>query len=406
MGKIKYYDMDFLKNYLKDTKISFPFELMDKLKSITNNLYAPGKDELKKIWVKVKNPSYEEFKQDYLAEDEEASEEEIRDEFYKYEEPYTFYKIQFVKLQNGQRYLWIDTNPTISYIPNQTDDVWELHTEKANDIIKKLNKLIDEHINLIKTGKYKKEILDQLPYYHKTGTIKRSDFWRALKNTQGYTEFNSFKNKNEFIRYIQENHSEKPKGRLKTMTAKLFFKCCLAGYIENEYETPLSDLKKAYKNHADGRDNGLLDIDENDTTAFEKWHKEAHYGHPWEILRGGNSTHVSLYASHDEQGWYFTISGSSENRFMETINCFVAIKRMGYPVVITDAEKLVERLKGEEIIGIVPRNITPRYCDNLFPGQNIINFINLYEEEKAALPYITWQDIPVPEPQNCQKERN
>ena len=137
MGKIKYYDMDFLKNYLKDTKISFPFELMDKLKSITNNLYAPGKDELKKIWVKVKNPSYEEFKQDYLAEDEEASEEEIRDEFYKYEEPYTFYKIQFVKLQNGQRYLWIDTNLTISYIPNQTDDVWELHTEKANDIINK-----------------------------------------------------------------------------------------------------------------------------------------------------------------------------------------------------------------------------------------------------------------------------
>ena len=106
-------------------------------------------------------------------------------------------------------------------------------------------------------------------------------------------------------------------------------------------------------------------------------------------MRGGNSTHVSLYVCEDEQGYYFIVDGRSENRFLETINCYIAIKRLGYPVQLNDRLLLKERLQGTETIGIVPKDI--------FPSGSVHNFMNLWEEDLAALPYVTWQEVPVPE---------
>ena len=62
-------------------------------------------------------------------------------------------------------------------------------------------------------------------------------------------------------------------------------------------------------------------------------------------MRGGNSTHVSLYVCEDEQGYYFIVDGRSENMFL---------------------------------------------------SGSIHNFMNLWEEDLAALPYVTWQEIPLP----------
>lgn len=403
MDDLKYYEMDYLKRYLKDTTTDIPFDFMKEIKSLKSRIYAPGKDEFKELWVKIQNPTFEEFKKDYLEEYPGSENDEIKQEFQgKYDEPYSFYLLQFVSLKDGRKYLFVDHNMTINYDPDETNNLWENQETQLKEIIQKLNKFINKHIEMIKKGVYQKEILDQLPYYQKTGTIVREQFWKALKDKSNYDEFDDFKNKSEFLNSLEEAKKEKPDKRIYKMTSRIFFNCCLAGYIENGYEKPDADPKAAYKRHADGRDNGLLDINETKESSFNLWYHEPHYGHPWEILRGGNSTHVSLYVSHDEKGWYFTVDGSSENRFLEAINCYIAIKRMGYPVILNKAEKLAERLSGTEIIGIVPMDITPRYCENLFPGKNIINFINLYEEEKVALPYIKWQQIPVPELQESK----
>lgn len=63
-------------------------------------------------------------------------------------------------------------------------------------------------------------------------------------------------------------------------------------------------------------------------------------------MRGGNSTHVSLYVCEDEQGYYFILD---------------------------------ERI------------------ENMFPSGSVHNFMNLWEEDLAVLPYVTWQEIPLPE---------
>lgn len=404
---LQYYDINTLKYNFKDNPFNASLNLFAPLKSITNALYAPGDDELKTLWIKVKNPSYETFRKDLLEEDEFAEEDDIRYEYEKYSEPYSFYQIKEITLTDGRSFVYIDNDLIASYDPKasevdmQVKSSWfRISKENFDAIIRALKDTVTSHIAMLKSGTYKKEVLDQLPYYLKTGTINRKDYYMAVhKEKVIYDEFDGFKNKEEFLGETDIFMPEVNKSfRIHDMTAKMFFNACLAGYIENECATIEDDAKSKYYKNADGRDEGLSEVPLDDSVAFHQWfHKREYGGHPWEIMRGGNSTHVSLYVCEDEQGYYFIVDGRSENRFLETINCYIAIKRMGYPVMLNDSALLKERLQGKETIGIVPKDIFPRYCENMFPSRTIHNFMNLWEEDLAALPYVTWQEIPVPE---------
>lgn len=407
---MQYYDINTLKHNFKDNPFNASLNLLAPLKSITNALYEPGKDEIKTLWIKIKNPSYDTFRKDLLEEDPDAEEEDIQYEYEKYSEPYSFYQIKEITLTDGRSFVYIDNDLIASYDPKaseadtQVKSSWFLSSvETYNAIIDNLKDTVANHIIMLRDGTYKKEILEQLPYYLKTGTINRKDYYMAIhKEKTIYDEFNTFKNKEEFLSETDMFNSKENKSfRLHNMTARMFFNACLAGYIENERASMEDDAKSKYYKNADGRDEGLSEVPLDDPIAFHKWlHKREYGGHPWEIMRGGNSTHVSLYVCEDEQGYYFIVDGRSENRFLETINCYIAVKRMGYPVQLNDSKLLKERLQGREIIGIVPKDIFPRYCENMFPSGTIHNFMNLWEEDLAALPYVAWQDIPVPELNN------
>lgn len=113
-----------------------------------------------------------------------------------------------------------------------------------------------------------------------------------------------------FANLITKQPDKAPISRLKEMAAGIFFECCRLDYQANQYEGigKLSD-KELYRKHADGRDEGLLILDEDSSIGFESWYfdKTRFGGHPWEVCRGGNSTHVSLYVMHDEEGWWLRL---------------------------------------------------------------------------------------------------
>ena len=55
------------------------------------------------------------------------------------------------------------------------------------------------------------------------------------------------------------------------------------------------------------------------------------------------------------------------------------------------------RLTGAESIGIVPEGVFPAYCHARFPGEDIVDFMNLPREHQDELAkYCRWQPIPVP----------
>jgi len=167
------------------------------------------------------------------------------------------------------------------------------------------------------------------------------------------------------------------------MTANRFFSMCEICYDANGYfknaKEPLSPREK-YINMSDGRDAGLRNIDPYSPEAFYEWY---HCGgtlgaHPWEICRGGNSTHISLYVSEVQGKWNITLAGSSVVRVEETVRKAVALFKNKIPFELRDGDEIVCMVTGADFIGIVPDPFLPRYCHSLFPKEDkIIDFMNL-----------------------------
>ena len=65
------------------------------------------------------------------------------------------------------------------------------------------------------------------------------------------------------------------------------------------------------------------------------------------------------------------------------------------PVKINKGKRLAERLLGKNKVGIVPEGVFPRYCESLFPGEEILDFINLpYENREQLAAKCNWYAIP------------
>lgn len=175
---------------------------------------------------------------------------------------------------------------------------------------------------------------------------------------------------------------------LDEMTSGEFIRLCEICYEANNYfknqDKVLSPLEK-YLNLADGRDAGLRKIDPESPQAFHDWyHSGSTMGaHPWEICRGGNSTHISLFISEKNGKWAVRLAGSSIGRVEETARMAVALHENKIPFELWEAEEIVRMVTGDDFIGIVPDTVFPRYCHSLFPKEDrIIGFMNLgFEKE-------------------------
>lgn len=159
--------------------------------------------------------------------------------------------------------------------------------------------------------------------------------------------------------------------------------------MENEYEDVQNySPKEAYYEYADGRDEVLKDIDINSEAEFSKWYfdKNRFGGHPWEVCRGGNSTHIDLGVINEDGKWYYFLRGKSWNRSIETIKFYLALRRKGLPVFLEDVQEILNRLLGKDKIGIVPDFVIPRYCERDFTKEKILDFMHLpYDENKEKM---------------------
>ena len=271
-----------------------------------------------------------------------------------------------------------------------------------NEIPEFVQWLIDgvkDCIEMLKAGTYNDYVRDNLPPQHRTGTIERREFWEVWPEArdQFFGDL-SAEDRAEFIwRAGQQTNERTSVGRMSSVTVNDFFRFCAMGYAENHYEGCDKSPKEQYYLHADGRDEGLGELDPDSPEVFHAWlHDMSHCGgHPWEVCRGGNSTHVALHVSDDANGYYLYLAGDAWNRTIETVRFYLALTRAGIPVYLDEAHTLVERLCGVERIGIVPEGVMPAYCESYFPNEHIIDFMNLPDEDREEfLPYCVWYDEP------------
>ena len=90
--------------------------------------------------------------------------------------------------------------------------------------------------------------------------------------------------------------------------------------------------------------------------AFLKWlaSSEWHGAHPWEIRRGGNSTHISLKAFTDGDGLRLVLEGSATSRSAETLKMALALRCQGIQFILHDVDLHVRRSAGIDWIGFYP----------------------------------------------------
>lgn len=268
---------------------------------------------------------------------------------------------------------------------------------------------VEEAVRKVKEGTYNEEVNRCLPYKFRTGVIKRSILWErdpAWKehNLDGVNEGIFKRFKELMAEGIKDRNSI---GRMKSMTANDFFNACSLGYKACGYADSDESPVEQYLKHADGRDEGLTGkgaglhrgsgIDASSPEAWDTWffNKERRGGHPWEVCRGGNSTHVSLFVFYDHgelnpwdrdklpgnPGYYFAVAG--KHRPAEAIAFYTALYDAGYPVTLCDANEIMARLEATDYVGIVPRHVIPKYCESLFPAKygHVIDFMHVYDED-------------------------
>ena len=381
-------------------------------------------DEAKAIWVKIPRGEISDY----------GSFEEMRDrgEVNTYEEfearwkedypdEFNWYKIIVSEIFNKDgslRYRGVSIGNKM--IISADMDCGTVEIQSEDDAVVELCGImaiaVQESIQKLRDGVYNKEVSRDLPHEFRTGVIKRSAYWEREPGVkervlEGLPE----ERVEEFKRLITSGANDEMKiGRLSHMTANDFFRACSIGYKACGFKgTDLPPVEQ-YLRYADRRDEGLtgrgdgLDegpgIDFDDPEAWDQWffHRNDFGGHPWEVVRGGNTTHVDLFVSHDQHstgwkvttgritqkeskkhpyGYYFSIAG--KYRTFETVSFYVALSKAGLPVYLHDADTILARIEGTDYIGIVPLHVIPRYCEDMFPEKygRVIDFMHVYDEE-------------------------
>jgi len=195
-----------------------------------------------------------------------------------------------------------------------------------------------------------------------------------------------------------------------SMTAADYFQYYRIAYIagKRKGETVDESLsgREMYSRYADGRHEGLLDIDPSSEQEFADWIDGKHPkrgagGHPWEIKRGGNTTHIDLIVSRPSlyrgEGFKVELRGESIGRMVETMRMLLAIHAAKLPISIANPEGVRKRLLAQDNIGIIPSYASLHRANQHF-GQDkgvfdVMHYDDLGRFKRRITPFITWEPL-------------
>ena len=392
LGRVKYRQIDV--SYTYDAK---SYELLDELFALLQRIEPIGKNNVWGLWLSAERGTiedygdYEELRDFGEVDSYEEFEQRWKDEYP--DETEWFYFQAVYEEDIDYRAVFLHHKFVLEQDPRKERG----YEHDVSAFVQWLVDGVKTTLLELEAGTYNARLQKELPPYHRTGTVLRKYEWEAYPDVQDTIIGNLTK---EDLDYFMKNATSAVPDdfRLSQVTANDFYRYCAMGYKACDYKRSHYPPKEQYYRNADGRDDGLRDIDPNSPEVFEAWYtsNERHGGHPWEVCRGGNSTHIDLYVCRDTKGWYLRVAGSAWTRCAEAAQFFITLHRAGLPVCIYQAEILKSRFRGDEKIGIVPAGVFPAYCESYFPDEDIIDFSNLPFDQEAIdklLPHCIWQPI-------------
>ena len=362
----------------------------DSLFDIINKLQCfaiCGNDERRELWLTVERGSiedfgdYNEYLENELIENQEDFEKLWKEEYPDSAKWYLLSVTQY----NEQYFIFIDNKLTL-HIKNALPEINESYN---NQLITWIYQAVYSCLDWLKkdSAGYNQYVSQHLPFTRRTGRILRKQYWDIDLEEKEWMLKGLTKADLDILKIIVElSENEEQMIFQDRMTSGIFFDCCKMGYEANGYSFD-TELKPGdlYRKFADGRDFGLGQLDLDSSEAFEEWFdkREWQFGHPWEVYRGGNSTHISLYVDKQPNGWRLSLAGKSRERIAETVRFAKALYKHDIPFKLWDAKEILAMVSGTDYIGIVPEGVTPVYCHSYFPKEDcIIDFMNLPTENK------------------------
>jgi len=188
------------------------------------------------------------------------------------------------------------------------------------------------------------------------------------------------------------------------VTTRQFFEACKAYYQANPHwfktrnfvkSHPKASVKEWYRNFADGRDDGLTDVDEESHTDYLEWAaRRGKYRfnghHPWEIERGARvSLDAHLYIKNEVGKGYCFMLSLHPLKVPEVVKGYVHMRKSGIPVKILNCEKLEKILRYEDNIGIIEE-----HSDIVRgSGLDVFDYRHLPHKPTRFIRKIIWEPI-------------
>jgi len=307
--------------------------------------------------------------------------------------------------ENGYVMVFLDDTVLVRRSPDMKGDSFP--DSRLDRILEFLSQVVANTVGMLQQGVYNDYVKKGLPYENRKGFINRALYWKLVPKSKRHDR-DGLKEKeiDKLVAHIKAGNdlfATKAAGRYERMSSGKYYEVCsycyaAASYKELDGKTP----KEMFKRYGDDRDGGMSLLDENSQDDFDKWFKLStqekwkieNPSHMWEISCGHTHTMIHLYLFWDD-GYWFYLSGGTHCLTTEVVRMYNAMKDKGVPVLLGHAGQIVDKLLGNDDLGIIPNNdMGWRYWYGGFPKDNVINFVQLSDgNADAVIKNATWFDI-------------
>jgi hypothetical protein len=297
---------------------------------------------------------------------------------------------------------------------------WDVNYHDSPVIWEPLIKSAQAWLKIVKRNwiKANKRVQVEYPLNRRYGTVSNTLINESLPDIYHLSKELGKASSRKFIRLVEEGYFNKTENTIvQSMTASDYFKYCRIAYMagkrpDDKVDESLSG-KELYQLYADGRHEGLLEIGINSEQEFSDWIDGKHPkkdsgGHPWEIKRGGNTTHIDLSVFRprysDNKGFQVELTGQSIGRLKETIQMFLALHQTKIPITIAEPEGIRKRLLSLDNIGIVPHYNSLHRANQHFQKNQDVYDVLYYDElgryKRRITPFISWEPLTILKPKD------
>lgn len=389
IGRLRNNSFDVEKYSIEEVeKINKIFEKLDCIKDC-------GDDERKELYFSIPKGNIDDYIKYFGIEKDNMDFYTDFDNYDEFENDYNdryskdvyWYKLVSTKYK-GFRVISINNKVIVQTNVDETEGFKNLRIQELLDII--LVK-VDECIEMLKNNIYNDYVKNNISSLKRVGIIKRSDYMDFNPEERQYFKDNISV---DDIKYFINDVDNGCNNKLMEMSANKYYECCYLSYKVVGYDVDGLCFKEAYLQYADGRDEGLRDINPDSSSDFDNWFndRERFGGHPWEIIRGHSFNRINLQVCYDG-GYYLALDGSVSGGTIDVLKIYLTLRRNNIPINLYYKDELKKYVLEEDYIGIVPEEVWPIKCNSYFPGEKLISFINLEDENDKIIDKVIWQAI-------------